>query len=51
MHNYTPTHDTFIQQYSSKPGLAAHCGSTIQSRKSPVLSRRELQQVILEILG
>lgn len=43
--------DTYINQFSHKPSLAAASGGTFQPRKSPVLSRQELQRVILEILG
>ena len=43
--------DTYIHQFSHKPSLAAASGGTFQPRKSPVLSRQELQRVILEILG
>lgn len=40
-----------IHRNARKPIHAATCGAAVSSRNSPVLSRQELQRVILEMVG
>ena len=51
MHLNQYTTPTSIHKLSLNPGLAAQSSGMGSTARSPVLSRRELQRVILDMLG
>ncbi len=51
MHTTTIQFSDFTNRIPHKPNRAGQSGPAISSRKSPVLSRRELQHLILDMVG
>lgn len=45
-----PAFSDFHLSFKSKPTIAGHAGTVENRRKSPVLSRQELQRLILDMV-
>jgi hypothetical protein len=51
MYNLTSVFSDYRLNISQKPAIAAHSGTVVSRRNSPVLSQQELQRLILDMVG
>ena len=51
MHTTTIRFSDFTNRIPDKPNRAGQTGAAISSRKSAVLTRKELQRLILDMVG